>query len=60
MIAGKTIQAYLYPHYYQLQPWLAPGAVQVKNADLSDPDRRAELKSIHLRFDSITSADHHK
>jgi len=59
-LAGKTIQTYLFPHYYQLQPWLAPGAVQVKNADLSDPNRRAEPKSIHLHFDSMTSANPHK
>ena len=27
---------------------------------LSDPDRRAEPKSIHLHFDSMTSANSHK
>lgn len=56
-LAGKNIQIYLYPHFYQLQPWRALGAVQVKNTDLSDPERRAEPKKINLHFDSMTSAD---
>ena len=56
-LAGKSVQIYLYPHLYQLQPWLAPGLVQVKNTDLSDAQRRAEPKKINLHFDAMKSAD---
>lgn len=54
---GKQLQIYMYPHLYQLQPWRAPAPVQVKNADLSDPERKAEPKKINLHFDSVNPTD---
>lgn len=59
-LAGRSIQVYLHPNLYQLQPWRALGAVQVKNFDLSDRERRAEPKTIILHFDFMTSVNPHR
>jgi hypothetical protein len=51
-ITDRQIQVFVYPHLYQLQPWLASGPIRSSHEDFSAAGRQSFEKKMNLHFDS--------
>ena len=56
-LADHKINVVVYPHYYMLQPWRASGVIRREELIMDDATRKAELRSLSMRFDSMRKAD---
>lgn len=44
-LRGKTIRTMIFPHFFQLQPWLTPAPPQETQLELSSPERTLAKKN---------------
>lgn len=52
-LSNNKIEIVPYPHFYMLQPWLAPGPIQRIQLILDDEARKSDSKTLNMHFDSI-------